>query len=418
MKHLLWILLLGFQSSAEAQRLAIMQGLTTESSTEFVILAPESENFDFRLRSKQGTEYQASLVRQHFNDPSQWKIYYVSFLNLPWSAHFDFQVLKGSETIDLRRARLLPLSLFAPNILVASCMKDTLDADRQDPMWDAVEKQKPDIAFFVGDNVYAARNTALDPHEMWEKYARARNRIKFFRQKELTPTLAIWDDHDYGLNDGDETYPHKTAMWDVLRVFFPQTVTPNVLERGPGASFLFRAFGQDFYFMDGRSFRSPKKTNNPTLWGPDLEKWLLQNLSSSRQPGWIINGTQIFGKLSVSENYEEDQKESFKSMMAELKKIPRPLGFITGDRHHSELAKIPSSFLGYTTFEVTSSAMHANKQDFHLPLPPNPRRIAGTFRDNFVILSPRAGSQILSVHMEGRGKNNKRYFQEYFQIRK
>ena len=77
---------------------------------------------------------------------------------------------------------------------------------RDQPIWKAIEKENINEFFFMGDNVYGDSKDGL-LKEM---------EISYLKQKDMFPEWlytkklnAIWDDHDYGKNDGGTEYPLK-----------------------------------------------------------------------------------------------------------------------------------------------------------------------------------------------------------------
>ena len=81
-----------------------------------------------------------------------------------------------------------------------------LDQDLPQPIWETVSKDNIDSFIFLGDNVYGDSADGL-LNKMKRSYK---------TQKEMLPNwlkdtqlLYIWDDHDFGLNDGGQEYPLK-----------------------------------------------------------------------------------------------------------------------------------------------------------------------------------------------------------------
>ena len=74
------------------------------------------------------------------------------------------------------------------------------------PAWDALEDEALDAFFFLGDNVYGDTPSGeLDYlKQSYELFASVMP--KWLKETEL---LVIWDDHDFGLNDGGSSYRYK-----------------------------------------------------------------------------------------------------------------------------------------------------------------------------------------------------------------
>ena len=95
---------------------------------------------------------------------------------------------------------------------VGSC----LDQDFPQPIWNQIEEEDLNYFVFLGDNVYGDVLSG----SLW-KLPRA-----YKKQKKLFPDFlskiekfAIWDDHDYGKNDGGSEYKHKEKHKDCFWIF-------------------------------------------------------------------------------------------------------------------------------------------------------------------------------------------------------
>ena len=100
-------------------------------------------------------------------------------------------------------------------IAVGSCAKQTLPQ----PIWDAVMAWRPDLFVFMGDNVYGDFNSA-DATGLKEAYAAARQIAGYERLRDTVSHLAIWDDHDYGSNDGGSEFEHKALSKELFLDFW------------------------------------------------------------------------------------------------------------------------------------------------------------------------------------------------------
>ena len=91
----------------------------------------------------------------------------------------------------------------------------------------------------------------------------------------------FWDDHDYGANNADKTYPEKADSLRVLQEYFPLYPIPQY---GDWQQF---SYGDaDFFVLDARSQRDPAHE-------PDnADKSMLDgdNLGANGQRAWLLNG--------------------------------------------------------------------------------------------------------------------------------
>lgn len=105
-------------------------------------------------------------------------------------------------------------------IAFGSCAEQ---ADSQ-PVWDAILAYKPELFIFAGDNVYGDFNTA-DAGPLRKAYAIAAAIAGYNKLRDSVPHLAIWDDHDYGLNDGGGDFPYKAVSKDLFLDFWKVPAT-------------------------------------------------------------------------------------------------------------------------------------------------------------------------------------------------
>ena len=119
----------------------------------------------------------------------------------------------------LSRALLLLLTTFSIHsqetykIALGSC----LHQDHPAPIWDAVNENNIDSFFFLGDNIYGDVPSGL-PWKLKRSYD---------KQKKVLPSWlmskqihVIWDDHDYGKNDGGGSYRFKEYAQDLYIDFW------------------------------------------------------------------------------------------------------------------------------------------------------------------------------------------------------
>ena len=248
---------------------SILQGLTTAKTSQISILRHISQNYNYTLTPE--TPFQLSTKKAQYSD---WVVDHLSFNQLELNTDYSLSVLNKEKVIDQRSFKSLDLNNPHLSIAVASCM-DYRKNKFQQQMWNEFSHQNTDLHFFIGDNVYgdagAKQKAVATPEELWDKYVRTRNILAIYKNKKLTPTLATWDDHDFGNNGGGENYPYKEDSLYTFNAFFAQApISSSNYEKGPGISFVLKTKKQNFYFMDNRFFRTNKKTKPDYHWGDCL----------------------------------------------------------------------------------------------------------------------------------------------------
>lgn len=87
------------------------------------------------------------------------------------------------------------------------------------PIWEAVLSYRPDLFLFCGDNVYGDFNSS-EAGNLKEAYAAAGKIAGYSKLRDSVSHLAVWDDHDYGLNDGGAEFPHKAVSKELFLDFW------------------------------------------------------------------------------------------------------------------------------------------------------------------------------------------------------
>jgi alkaline phosphatase D len=261
------------------------------------------------------------------------------------------------------RYRLTPFSTHtapagtAPfRLAFGSCARHQLDSEQS--IFQAIREAGPDLFFWLGDNIYA--DSASD----WvfaEDYRRQRAIDSTLSLLRSTPELAIWDDHDFGINNSDATNPIREASLAAFRNYWanPSFGLPDC----PGVFFQYAYGGVDFFMLDGRYYRTPNDApDGPSkqFLGPRQNEWLREALRASRSPfkvlacgsGWSReDGPQ--GDTWAAFLYERDALFDF----IRDEKI-EGVFLLSGDTHFGEVNCIPwSDRGGYDLYDLVSSPL-------------------------------------------------------------
>ena len=161
-------------------------------------------------------------------------------------------------------------------VALTSCMK----IGQPQASWYLLLAQRPDLHITVGDTHYA---DTTDPQVQWEHHVRYRNVPHFATVIREVPTVAVWDDHDYGPNDSDGTAAGKEASLRGWKQFWANP--PEGTAEIPGAFYRYSWGEVDFFVVDGRYHRSRDKDDDDEkkrMFGDAQFAWLLDGLRSSR----------------------------------------------------------------------------------------------------------------------------------------
>jgi alkaline phosphatase D len=237
-----------------------------------------------------------------------------------------------------------------------SCARHQLDAEQ--PVFRAIAGSEPDVFFWLGDNIYA------DSASSWvfaEDYRRQRAIASTLPLMRSVPQLAIWDDHDFGLNNSDRTNPARDASLAAFQNYWANPT--GALPDAPGVFFQYDWGGVDFFMLDGRYYRSPNtEPDGPgkTLLGPRQGEWLRESLVASRAPFKVI---ACGSGWSAEDGPQGDTWAAFMAERNALFDFIRDrriegVVLLSGDTHFGEVNCIPwSERGGYDLYEFVSSPL-------------------------------------------------------------
>ena len=231
-------------------------------------------------------------------------------------------------------------------------------------MWSVILSHRPDAFLFLGDNVYI--DAPRDPAYQRYKYYRRQSRPEFRAFTALVPIYAIYDDHDFGVNDCSGGPDVDRPAWKrrAWRVFAQNWANPSYGggEARPGCWFRFQIGDVEFFLIDGRYYRTdPKKTSEAerSMLGPAQKRWLLEGLRRSRARIKVLasdvpwaRGTKP-GSLDTWDGFARERAEIFR-FLAEHK-----IGgviLLSADRHRHDIWRVqwPGS---YPLYEFESSKL-------------------------------------------------------------
>ena len=250
-----------------------------------------------------------------------------------------------------------------------------IDQNKPQPMWAPILADKPDLFIFGGDNVYASA-------QPWQQvnldaaYAKLASVEGFAQLRAIVPHVAMWDDHDYGLNDGGAGFPHKQASKDTFLKFWGATDTdPRRTHDGVYESYTYGPAGQrvQVILLDMRWNKSPWKPTdkrdapgkerylpdadpNKTMLGAAQWAWLEAQLKVSANVRLIVSGVQVLAEGHGWERWGLMPLEQQRLYGLIAKTRANGVLFLAGDRHigalYSDSANTP-----YPFYELTSSGM-------------------------------------------------------------
>jgi alkaline phosphatase D len=218
----------------------------------------------------------------------------------------------------------------------------------------------------MGDNIYGD-SPVMDT--LRAKYARQNANPDYQLLKVSTPIIGVWDDHDYGINDGDKRFAQKKESRDLMFDFLGMPA--DALERRREGGYSAHTYGTGdqqvkVILLDGRYFRDTlsrlDRQYQVNLTGQMLGdaqwKWLEEELNTSTaRVNFIVSGVQFLPTEHVYEKWANFPKEREKLLdLIARSGVQTPI-LMSGDRHISEIMKLEDTRFPGGLVEITASGL-------------------------------------------------------------
>ena len=288
-----------------------------------------------------------------------------------------------------------PVKLTSQKILFGSCSHQ----DKAMPIFNAINQENADLFIFLGDNVYG--DTENMSH-LANKYTLLGNNPGIKTLRKNTPTIAIWDDHDYGENDAGVEYPQKEASRKIMLDFWNEPKNSSRYTRKDGiyTSYMYGDPEQKVHVImpDLRwnrdklntvdnvqylSERKPKKMGpyspskdvNASMLGEKQWQWLEKELAQPAKIKIIASSLQLLPEFTGWESWANFPHDRNRLLTLIKKHQVNGVIIISGDTHWGEISNVLNDAsklsIDYPLWEVTSSGLTEEWKD----VSPNKHRV-------------------------------------------
>jgi len=228
-------------------------------------------------------------------------------------------------------------------------------------IWNTIASFEPQALFLLGDNVYI--DLPQEPRGFHRyTYYRRQSRSEFRQLVGNTAVFAIWDDHDCATDDVWMGPYVDQPTWKpaMLQVFQENWVNPSYgNQEAPGCWFQHSIGDVDFFFLDGRYYRTNPYGENPTMLGPIQKEWLRNALQESEATFKVL-----VSPVPWAPNSKPGSRDTWDGFAAEREEIFSWIGdqkingvlLLAADRHRSEARTIERPE-GYPLYELMSSRL-------------------------------------------------------------
>ena len=236
-------------------------------------------------------------------------------------------------------------------VAFGSCYKQQRNDSR---IWDTIREAQPDLFVYAGDTVYPKKedSDAALPR-LKRAYESLSNHKPFARLRREVPVVSIWDDHDYGTNDGDGSFGPKEraealfeAAW-ALEADDPRRMRDGIyhsLMLGPAGKRLqvimldtrfFRSslFDTDDHGAKGKERYLPDDSLEKTMLGEAQWSWLEEELDASADLRLIVSSIQVIADGHGWESWRMLPRERERLFELLKRKQGAPVYLLSGDRH-------------------------------------------------------------------------------------
>lgn len=262
------------------------------------------------------------------------------------------------------------------------CFGSCNQEDELQPCWNPISNIDPDLFVWLGDIVY---NDTTDPQEMYRKYQMLSNNPDYQKISRRTPIIGTWDDHDFGANDSNSSFPAREESRQQFLHFMQEPESSKRWDQdGVYTSYQIKSkFGKvKFILLDLRFNQTPERGNAGDILGENQWQWLEQELATTDADFNIIGSS--LSVLSASPPYTEDWDKFPRSYARLFNLLDRynPLGvlFITGDKHFGGYFSRPAGLSGRRYYEMMSSGLTRTVPKFYKPIA---RKLYGEYKTFF-----------------------------------
>jgi alkaline phosphatase D len=268
--------------------------------------------------------------------------------------------------------------LLVSRIALGSCAKQ----DRPMPIWSAVSRCKPDVLLMLGDNIYGDTEDMAVLRGKYDLLAADRG---FGAIRNTVPIVAVWDDHDYGVNDGGREYPLRRESQQAFLDFFGIPAdAPLRQQDGIYRSLLAGPAGRrvQFICLDTRFHRSPLESlpkaervrgrgpyvpsTDPeaTMLGAAQWEWLATALREPAELRIVLSSIQVASIEHGWEHWGNLPAERARLLKTLRESEATGLIVVSGDRHSAEISMIPAGdeALAYPLYDLTASSFNQQKR--------------------------------------------------------
>ncbi len=235
-------------------------------------------------------------------------------------------------------------------------------------MFTSIASVKSDVFIWLGDTIYTDKMGSLfssqanDIESVREQFKMWNQTYSNAKLKASTHLLmGVWDDHDFGINDGGSEHAHKSETQQIFLDYLGVSAdSPRRKRQGVYHSEIVGEIGRRvrIILLDVRFHRDPVGSDGDLL-GAEQWSWLERELRSdvSAEMTIIGSGIQVLNDWRPSENWGRFPSERNRLLRLLGESNTTGVMFISGDVHFAEFTEVKCCGGSRKLVDFTSSGI-------------------------------------------------------------
>jgi alkaline phosphatase D len=235
-------------------------------------------------------------------------------------------------------------------------------------MFESMASVKSDAFIWLGDLIYTDKSAVLygfgavetdSVRQQFKDWKQSHANIQLENSTNLT--MGVWDDHDFGINDGGIEHLYKSETQQIFLDYFGVSFdSPRRARNGVYSSEIIGDIGQRvrIILLDARFHRDPIGSDGDLL-GAEQWLWLESELQSEIRADMTVigSGIQVLNVWRPSENW--GRFPSARTRLLRLLSSSNTTGvmFISGDVHFAEFTEVKCGAGHRKLVDFTSSGL-------------------------------------------------------------
>ncbi|GLD93162.1 hypothetical protein PINS_up001754 [Pythium insidiosum] len=261
------------------------------------------------------------------------------------------------------------------------------DQGMEQPLWPVIARHEPEMWVWMGDNIYGDIRQRDEPKQFFppklfheappevlrRRYTKQLSNPEYAAFVNATPMIGIWDDHDFGINDGHKGYTYREQSQQIFLDYFNEPLdSPRRKQQGIYASYTVGTGDKTvkFILVDNRYHRDEYKQHDGDFLGETQWRWLEQELLTSTAAfNVIVSGIQILpaDRFFGAESWSRFPHQRERLLELLLRSNAKGVILLSGDVHFAEINQVLCGDNNVTLTEMTSSGMTHSWMQFHFP---------------------------------------------------